>query len=82
MRRVARDPLTPGAVAGPLLVIAALVAWAALEVGDPLVVAVTRQRAGGEVLDSPAWHPSRMGPQARAAMGWDGDTPAAAQPPP
>ena len=67
MRRVARDPLTPGAVAGPLLVIAALVAWAALEVGDPLVVAVTRQRAGGEVLDSPAWldhaqHAQRLRP--------------------
>jgi metal-sulfur cluster biosynthetic enzyme len=29
------------------------------------------------VLDSPAWHPGRMGPQARAAMGWDGDDAAA-----
>jgi hypothetical protein len=64
---VARDPLTPGAVAGQLLVVAALLTWAALEGGDPLVVSVTRQRAGGDVLDSPAWldhaqHAQRLRP--------------------
>jgi metal-sulfur cluster biosynthetic enzyme len=50
--------------------------------GELLLALGLRRPVVVQVLDSPAWHPSRMGPQARAAMGWDGDTPAAAQPPP
>ena len=48
--------------------------------GELLLALGLRRPVVVQVLDSPAWHPSRMGPQARAAMGWDGDTPAAAQP--
>lgn len=50
--------------------------------GELLLALGLRRPVVVQVLDSPAWHPSRMGPQARAAMGWDGDRPAAAQPPP
>ncbi len=41
---------------------------------DALAAALgSADRCSVRVVDEPPWHPRRMSPQARAAMGWDDD---------